>query len=90
LQIHQLVGLGLYRLELLSGAHAIGSGGGDTQVDLLLEASHADLEELVQVGAGDTEKPKPLEQRHGLVPGQLQYPPVEGQQAQFPAPVPAG
>ncbi len=38
-----------------------------SELEQLLEAGDADLEEFIQVARGDAQEPQPLEQRHRLV-----------------------
>ncbi len=45
------------------GIDAIGPGGGCVQLDLLLQAGDADLEEFVQVAADDAQEAQALQQR---------------------------
>ena len=51
---------------------------------LLLQARDADLEKLVQVGAGDAQKAQPFEQRYRRVLRLLEDTTVELEQAEFP------
>ena len=62
---------------------SIGGAGLAVAFDLLLEAGHADLEELVQVGRDDTQKEQSLQQRHTLILRLCQDATVEGDQPQF-------
>jgi hypothetical protein len=47
--------------------HAVRPGRGGTTFDLLLQARHANLEELIQVRGDDGEKLEPLQKRVGSV-----------------------
>ena len=49
----------------------------DFRPELLPDAGHADLEELVEVAADDAEEAQPLEQRHAAVLGERQHAPIE-------------
>ena len=53
-------------------------------LDLLLDARHAHLEELIQVRADDAEELHPLQQRVLRVERLLQHAVIELQPAQFP------
>ena len=46
----------------------------------LLDPGHANLEELIEVGAGDAQEAQPLQQRYPLVERLREHPPVELQQ----------
>jgi hypothetical protein len=75
------------------GQHADGLGGGaaiegafdDVALDLLFEASYADLEKLVEIGTDDAEKLHPFEQWSGGVKRFLEDALIELQPAQFAA-----
>ena len=56
---------------------------GGRQVQLLAQAGDANLEELVDVVADDTEIAKPLEQRHVRIDRHRQHAAIEGDQRQF-------
>ena len=43
--------------------HVVRPGLGDGALDLLLQTCHADLEELIEIGAEDGQELHPLEQR---------------------------
>ena len=60
---HQLSRACLYDVELLLGGGSVRGAPGDPGRDLLLEARHSHLEELIQVLAEDREELHPLEQR---------------------------
>src|SRR6516164_6142804 len=66
-----------------------GIGGELTPAELLqlFQARYADLEELIQIAAGDTQEPQPLEQRHGLVERLVEHPLIELEERQFPVDV---
>ena len=55
----------------------------ETGEQLLLEAGHADLEELVEVVADDAEETQPLEERNGRILRECQHAPVERKLRQF-------
>ena len=67
----------------LRGILAVGPGLVDVELDLLLQARHADLDELVEVGRNDTQEPQPLQQRHALVRRLGQHAPVELEEAEL-------
>ncbi len=71
------------RVELLRRGHAVGAQILDPLQLMPLEAGDADHEEFVEVGAGDRQEAKPLEQRMGRVGRLLQHAPVEGEPAQL-------
>ena len=73
----QLVGDEGDLLEDLPGLQARCRAHGQPGGDPALEAGHADHEELVEVGGEDREEAGTLQQRHGLVGGELQHPLVE-------------
>ena len=64
----QRVRFAAHRLEHLGGRAAVGAGLRQPELDLLLQAGDADLEELVQVGRDDGDEAQPLEQRHACRP----------------------
>ena len=63
--------------ELVDEVEAVGGGGAEAGGELLHEARHPHLEELVEVLAEDGEELGPLEQRQAVVLGQRQDPGVE-------------
>ena len=73
----QLTGLGPDRLEHLARHQPRRGPYGDARGDASLEAGDADHEELVEVAGEDREEPRPLQQRHPRVLGQLEHPLVE-------------
>ncbi len=56
---------------------AVGARGAQSSRELLHQARHANLEELVEVFAEDREELRPLEQRHRGVLGEREHPRVE-------------
>src|SRR5580700_5154101 len=71
------------RLQLLRNRQSVRAqldGAGFLQ---LLEAGDADLEEFVEVGARDAQKPHPLEQRDAAVLGLLQHALIELEKREF-------
>ncbi|MNN36124.1 hypothetical protein D3C81_1500040 [compost metagenome] len=79
LGVHQLADArqGLVRLQ------TVGTGLFTGEVDLLLQAGDADLEELVEVAGEDQQEFQALEQRVALVQRLLQHPNVELQLRQL-------
>jgi hypothetical protein len=71
------------RAQQLGRRHAVRTGLRRAELDHLLDTGHTDLEELVEVGAGDTQELEPLQQRHALILGLLQNPAVELEQGQL-------
>jgi hypothetical protein len=69
--------------QLLFGRHAIGGTLAQPDGDLLLEARHANLEELIQVGGKNAEEFHPLEERGALVDRLVQHSAVELQPGQL-------
>ncbi len=63
--------------ELLVGGPAVGRAGDLAGLDLLAQAGHADLEELVEVAGEDGQELDPLEQRVALVTGLVEHARVE-------------
>ena len=55
----------------------------DLRAQLLAQAGHADLEELVQIAADDAQEAQPLQRRHLRIRRQRQHPPIERQQRKF-------
>ena len=62
---------------------AVGAGLFAGEVDLLLQAGDADLEELVEVAGEDQQELQTFEQRIGLIQRLLQHPDIELQLRQF-------
>ena len=69
---------------------AVGAGLLAGEVDLLLQAGNADLEELVQVAGEDQQELQTLQQRVGLVQRHVQHADVELQLGQLAVDVQAG
>ncbi len=80
----QRMGFPVDAAEDLLRRQAVGVGGMAAQLDLLLEAGDADLEELVEVGGDDAQEAQAFQQRHALVGGLREDAAVEGEQRQFP------
>ena len=72
-------GAGPDRIEGLARHHAGGRAYGDAGGDPTFEARHPDHEELVEVAGEDRQEPGTLQQRQGLVLGQLENALVEPQ-----------
>ena len=83
LAIHQRPGDHGDALEDLPRREPVGIGAHGAELQLLLDARHADLEELVHVGRYDAQEPQPLERGRGLVLGLREHPPVEFQRLQL-------
>src|SRR5204862_179705 len=49
----------------------------------LLESGDANLEELIEIAAGDAEEPEPLEQRHRLIERLVEHPLIELEKRQL-------
>ena len=69
--------------ERLLRRHPVRPRIGDAELDLLLDAGDADLEELVEVRRDDGQEAQPLEQRHGLVGGLREHAPLESEDAEL-------
>ena len=67
----------LDRFERIASAHAVGRRVRAARLHVLLEASHPELEELVEVAGEDRQETNPLEQRIALVDGLVQDTVVE-------------
>ena len=72
------------RAQCFGRGQAVVGGGVDPAFDLLFQAGHAHLEELVQVGTGDAEKLEPFEHGIGRIARLLQHALIKLQPAQFP------
>src|SRR3954465_12938787 len=81
---NQRVRFAAHRLEYLGRAPRVGARVVQAELDRLLQAGDADLEELVEVRRDDGDEAKTLEQRQRLVRGLRQDAPVEGQKAEPP------
>ena len=80
---HQLVCLLRDFLEDLLLGHPVRPESGGAELDLRLQAGHADFEELVEVAADDAQEPEPFQQRRRGILRLGQHPPVEFEQPQF-------
>ena len=65
------------RLQLFERRHSIGRGGRDRRQDLLFEACHAHLEEVVEVLAEDGEEAHPFEEGQLRILGHREHPFIE-------------
>ena len=72
-----------YRAKQFARRARIGIGRRIRQLGFLLEPSHPDLEELVEIGRRDTQEFKPLEQRHAGIDSLFEHAVVELQQRQL-------
>ena len=70
-------------LQLLGDGQAVRAGLVRAELDALLEAGDADLEELVEVVRRDAQELEPLEQRDFLVERLCEHALVEFEQRQF-------
>ena len=78
------------RRQLFGHAHAVGPAAERAQLQALLQAGDADLEELVEVGAGDAEKADALQQRQRFVVRLREHALVEVEKRQLPIDVVLG
>ena len=78
------------RRQLFGHAHAVGAGAERAQLLALLQAGDADLEELIEVRAGDAEKPDALQQRQRFVVHLREHALVEVEKRQLPIDVVLG
>ena len=76
--------------ELVDEVEPVGGRGAQAGLELLHQARHPDLEELVEVLAEDGEELRPLEQRELAVLGQGQHPGVEFEPRQLAVEEPLG
>ena len=76
--------------ELLGRGPAVGCGGVDAGVDLILEPGDPHLEELVEVRREDRQELRTLEERNRLGPGEGEHPGVEVEPRQLAVDVPGG
>jgi len=83
LRVEQLHGPPADRLELVVDVHAVRPGRKRAELPALLQARHANLEELVEVGAGDCQELDALEERHVVVLRLRQHAPVELEKGQL-------
>ena len=87
LAVHGFVGNGTDRFEKLIGQHAIGAGLAGMRFQFVLQAGHANFEELIHVAGKNQQEIQPLHQGMILVHGLLKDAQVELQQAEFPVQV---
>ena len=90
LLIDELVGNHTDALQLLRRRQVVRTALGGSELLLLLEARDPDLEELVEVGAGNAQELQPLQQRHVVVHRLRKHAPVELQQRQLAVDVQLG
>src|SRR5204863_662463 len=76
--------------QLLRDRQAIGRQLRAAELLQLLQARDPDLEELIEIAAGDAQELQPLEQRHRLIEGLVEHPLVELEERQFPVDVMLG
>jgi len=81
--VHQAVRLGGDLAQQFLRAHVVRAGVHRTGDHLLLQARHANLEKLVQIGAGDAQEFEAFKQRCGRILGLFEHAPVELELAQF-------
>ena len=72
------------RLQLLGDGQPVRTDLQRARLQQLLQARDPDLEELVEVGAGDAEEPDPFEQGYAAVLRLFQHALIEFQERQFP------
>src|SRR4051812_2643069 len=82
--VHHRVGTGTDRRELLGRRQAVGRGLDDVAGELLLEASDADHEELVQVRGDDGDELEALAERHRQIARFLEHALVEAEPRKLP------
>ena len=82
LRIHQFRGAVVDALEQYRVRHAVGSQR-NAEVLRLTHGRGADLEEFVQIGAGDTQVLQPLQHRHRTILRLRQHPEIEVELRQF-------
>ena len=89
LRIHQLGGAVVDPVEHGRRAHAVRARR-QAEIQRVAHGGGADLEELVQVGAGDAQEAQPLQQRHGRILCLGQHAEIEVQLRQFAVQVQRG
>jgi hypothetical protein len=75
--LHQGMGADTDLLECLVRRKVVGAGLYRIRSGTLHQAGNANLEKLIEVGAGDAEKTQPLQQRGILILGLFEHAPVE-------------
>ena len=83
MRVHQAACAFVNGLQLFGDGQSIGAGLIRAELEALLEAGDADLEELVEIVRRDAQELEPLEQRHFLIERLREYPLVELEQRQF-------
>ena len=83
LLIDQARGARADRLQLLGDRQSVRAALHRAGLQQLLEARDPDLEEFVEIGAGDAQESHPLEQRNGGVLGLLEHALIEFEERQF-------
>ena len=83
LLVDQAHGARADRLQLLGHGQPVRPALDRAGLQQLLEARDANLEELVEIRAGDAQESDPLEQRNAAVLGLFQHPLIEFQKRQF-------
>ena len=78
-------------LQLLLHGHAVRAGAiADARLHFLLQAAHADHEELIEIAADNGEKLESLEERHPGILSLFEDAPIEFEPAQLAADVERG
>ena len=75
-------------VDLLLGQEPVHRQLAHPGADLLLEAADSFHEKFIQVAGMHRQEEDPLEQRHPVVLGLVQHPPVEGEPGQLPVEIP--
>src|SRR5882672_5653892 len=84
---HETRGAIVDRGQLFRDRHAVGGELPAAELLQLLQSRHPDLEELIEIAAGDAQELQPLEQRHRLIERLVEHPLVELEERQFPVDV---
>src|ERR1700761_2236621 len=83
LLVAQADGTLMDRRELLGQGQRVGGALARAQLEQLLQSGNPDLEELIEVGRGNTQESQPLQQRHALIERLRQDPLVELEKRQL-------
>ena len=83
LPLHELVGAGRHEIERRVRGHAVDVGMRRVKAHLLLQARHADFEELVEVAARDAQEAQAFEERKRVVVRLCEHAVLEGEERQL-------
>ena len=83
MRVHEAARAIVNGLQLFGDGQAIGAGLIRAELESLLEAGDANLEEFVEIVRRDAQELEPLEQRHLFIERLREHAPVEFEQRQF-------